>query len=282
MGFRFRKSFKIAPGVKLNLGKKSAGISIGGKGGGLSFNTKNGVRARASVPGTGISYSTKVGGGTKSSKKKRVGSSGSTSTHPSDPVMSKRPIPRRTWFLVVSILFIIGGLSCFATDVATAVTGLAIGGVMLFFRFRTPDEKPYDISSFQRQLQIFDESVGLFMSTDNPETFFGRYQDAINAAEAMAEMTDQPVCHGEPPQEAIAMMESDQVAATNAFLDRYAKKVRMAAYDLTRGREKKMESFKLVTSEYEDRMTEESITYRDTLYEEMLSIIRDSKNDNVE
>ena len=31
MGLSFRKSVKIAPGVKLNLGKKSAGISVGGK-----------------------------------------------------------------------------------------------------------------------------------------------------------------------------------------------------------------------------------------------------------
>lgn len=70
MGVRFRKSIKIAPGIKVNLGKKSAGISIGGKAGGISINSKRGVTARASVPGTGISYSTRVGGGKKSSKKK--------------------------------------------------------------------------------------------------------------------------------------------------------------------------------------------------------------------
>ena len=75
MGFKFRKSIKIAPGVKLNLGKKSAGISVGGKYGGMSFNTKSGTRARVSAPGTGLSYSTKIGG----SSGKR--SSGSSSTH---------------------------------------------------------------------------------------------------------------------------------------------------------------------------------------------------------
>ena len=31
MGLRFRKSIKLAPGVKLNIGKKSSGISVGGK-----------------------------------------------------------------------------------------------------------------------------------------------------------------------------------------------------------------------------------------------------------
>ena len=38
MGMRFKKSIKIAPGVKLNVGKKSTGISIGGKHGGISYN----------------------------------------------------------------------------------------------------------------------------------------------------------------------------------------------------------------------------------------------------
>lgn len=56
MGLRFRKSFKIAPGVKVNVGKKSAGISVGGKYGGVSVNSKTGARVRASAPGTGLSY----------------------------------------------------------------------------------------------------------------------------------------------------------------------------------------------------------------------------------
>ena len=73
MGLRFRKSIKIAPGVKLNLGKKSTGISIGGKYGGVSLNSKTGARARVSAPGTGMSYSTKIGGSSS-------GSSGQIST----------------------------------------------------------------------------------------------------------------------------------------------------------------------------------------------------------
>ena len=79
MGFKFRKSIKVAPGVKLNLGKKSAGISFGGKKGGISFNSKSGARLRTSIPGTGISYSTKLGGGS-SRKNSRSSSSSSTKT----------------------------------------------------------------------------------------------------------------------------------------------------------------------------------------------------------
>lgn len=59
MGFRFRKSVKVAPGVRLNLGKKSAGISVGVKGAGVSINSKTGITSHVSIPGTGLSYTEK-------------------------------------------------------------------------------------------------------------------------------------------------------------------------------------------------------------------------------
>lgn len=37
MGMRFRKSFKIAPGVKLNLSKRGIGVSAGVKGARVSL-----------------------------------------------------------------------------------------------------------------------------------------------------------------------------------------------------------------------------------------------------
>lgn len=71
MGFRFRKSVKLGGGVKLNFGKRSAGVSFGGKHGGVSINSRSGVRARTSIPGTGISYTTRLSGGKKSQTSNR-------------------------------------------------------------------------------------------------------------------------------------------------------------------------------------------------------------------
>lgn len=59
MGFRFRKSIKIAPGLKVNLGLKGASLSIGGKGATVNVG-KNGVRGTVGIPGTGISYSENI------------------------------------------------------------------------------------------------------------------------------------------------------------------------------------------------------------------------------
>lgn len=74
MGLKFRKSIKLAPGVKINVGKKSVGVSIGNKYGGVSVNSKTGARARVSAPGTGASYTTKVGSAKKNTTSKSAGS----------------------------------------------------------------------------------------------------------------------------------------------------------------------------------------------------------------
>ncbi|MDC4405094.1 DUF4236 domain-containing protein [Acinetobacter baumannii] len=58
MGFNFRKSIKIAPGVRLNVGKKGiSSVSIGGKGARVSVG-KKGTRTTLGIPGTGLSHST--------------------------------------------------------------------------------------------------------------------------------------------------------------------------------------------------------------------------------
>lgn len=59
MAFRFRKSIKIAPGVRLNLGKRSASVSVGGKGLRYTAGTK-GDHITAGIPGSGLSYTKKV------------------------------------------------------------------------------------------------------------------------------------------------------------------------------------------------------------------------------
>ncbi|USZ15743.1 DUF4236 domain-containing protein [Moraxella sp. FZFQ2102] len=65
MGFRFKKSFKIIPGVKLNVSKKGlSSVSLGGKGASMNFG-KKGCRTTVGIPGTGMSY-------TSSSRRRRT------------------------------------------------------------------------------------------------------------------------------------------------------------------------------------------------------------------
>ena len=52
MGWSFRKSVKIAPGIRVNFSKGGISTSIGGKG--FTYNTRG--RVTASIPGTGIRF----------------------------------------------------------------------------------------------------------------------------------------------------------------------------------------------------------------------------------
>lgn len=79
MGLRFRKSIKIAPGVKLNLGSKSAGISIGTKGCRYSLNTSGRRTTTVGIPGTGLYYSHSSSGTKRSGSKKKSASRSYTS-----------------------------------------------------------------------------------------------------------------------------------------------------------------------------------------------------------
>lgn len=69
MGLRIRKSIKIAPGVRLNFGKKGISTSIGKRGAGITIGP-TGTTAHVGIPGTGISYVKKVGTTKKSAKEK--------------------------------------------------------------------------------------------------------------------------------------------------------------------------------------------------------------------
>ena len=57
VGFRFRKSIVIAPGVRLNVGSKGVGVSVGGKRVRKSVNASGGGRSSVRVA-PGLTFST--------------------------------------------------------------------------------------------------------------------------------------------------------------------------------------------------------------------------------
>lgn len=112
MGFRFRKSFKIAPGVKLNLNKKSMGVTFGGKGVHYTINSSDKKTTSVGIPGTGMYYTHSTGGSSSSGGGAPSGGNGSSNgsdgfgTRGGSP---QNPIPRdpfyqRTWFVILSLI----------------------------------------------------------------------------------------------------------------------------------------------------------------------------------
>ena len=84
MGMRFRKSKKIAPGVRVNLNAKSASISIGPKGFKKAFSTSGRTTTTVGIPGTGLSYSTS----------KKMGAP--TAAASADPIVPEVAVPVRS------------------------------------------------------------------------------------------------------------------------------------------------------------------------------------------
>lgn len=121
MGLRFRKSIKVAPGVKLNLNKNSASVTVGTKGAHYTVNTSGKKTTSAGIPGTGISYVSTKGGGkkqeTKSNKKTAPKAVSTTKTNSptnsskkNDGKMSKKPAktqPKKKGGCLKSILIVV-------------------------------------------------------------------------------------------------------------------------------------------------------------------------------
>ena len=70
MGLRFRKSVKIAPGVKVNLNKKSTSVTFGGKGVHRTISSTGKKTTSVGLPGSGAYYTTSSGGTSGTNKKK--------------------------------------------------------------------------------------------------------------------------------------------------------------------------------------------------------------------
>ena len=91
MGGRFRKSIKIAPGIRMNFGKKSTSISIGGHGFHKTISSTGRVTNSFGIPGTGLYYTE-----TSSSQRRSVSSGQRTSSYeasmPTSPAAPAAPV----------------------------------------------------------------------------------------------------------------------------------------------------------------------------------------------
>lgn len=96
MSLRFRKSMKIAPGVKLNFSKNGVGMSVGTKGARMSISPTGRVTRTLGIPGTGIYDVETISTGNKKKP--------STQGVKQPTAIPKIPFYTKTWFTVVALL----------------------------------------------------------------------------------------------------------------------------------------------------------------------------------
>lgn len=140
MGFRFRKSLKILPGVRLNLSKKGIGTSVGVKGFHIS-NGPSGSRMTTSLPGTGLSHSTNLSAkkhrGTRTTVKANYSQSDFVVAAPKTQI-DRGPYYLKPWRAVTGIFSFITTLSVFAGDLPASdmlITFLILAGLSFFLLF---------------------------------------------------------------------------------------------------------------------------------------------------
>ena len=98
MGWRFRKSLKILPGLRLNFGKGGlTSTTVGGRW--LKTNLSGrGVKHTVSVPGTGVSYQTEAGRGARGTR------------NPGSPSNNRSPLLILVAVLLVLVLLAVVGV----------------------------------------------------------------------------------------------------------------------------------------------------------------------------
>lgn len=287
MGMRFRKSIKIAPGVKLNVGKKSVGVSVGNKYGGFSVNSRTGARVRASAPGTGLSYSAKVGGTTGK------GSSGSASEK--GYVVKKKKVSSKGSYKFSYILALIAGIVCLIIGIPT----IAVGGFLfilfgaLFFYLFGKWKKIYNnydafVKEFQpelpptvgegtvvypeQNLRIIQDCVNIVNNTKNPDTFFERYELMEKKIDELVAIQG-PKYTGQSPTELKSQIVSKRQAAIHDMIDRYYNDVSIKASALktAKGRMNRFHTFISTLESYYDKMDDANIKYAENLYNSIIA-----------
>ncbi|MGV9320382.1 DUF4236 domain-containing protein [Streptomyces sp. NPDC003660] len=94
MGLRINKSFKVAPGVRIRLGSKSSSLSVGGKAGRFTVNSR-GRRTATVRLAPGISYSSSKG--TRPKPSRATASAALTDRAPLGPPIAPRRNTTEGW-----------------------------------------------------------------------------------------------------------------------------------------------------------------------------------------
>ncbi|MST73431.1 DUF4236 domain-containing protein [Roseburia sp. MUC/MUC-530-WT-4D] len=287
MGMRFRKSVKIAPGVKLNIGEKSVGVSVGSKYGGFSVNSQTGTRVRASLPGTGLSYSSKVG---DSSGRNASGSSAEKGY-----IVEKKKVSSKGSYKFSYILALIAGIICLIIGIPTLAFGgifFILFGILFFYLFNkwkkvysnydtfAKEQQPEIPSAVEegtmvypeQNLRIIQDCVNIVNNTKNPDTFFERYELMEKKIDELVAIQG-PKYTGQSPAKLKAQVVSKKQAAIHDMIDRYYTDVSVKASVLKtiKGRRNRFHSFISTLEEYYDQMDDANIKYVGDLYDTVIS-----------
>lgn len=154
MGFRFRRSIRIAPGLRLNLSTRGIGLSAGVRGLRVGLGPR-GPYVSAGIPGTGLYGYWPLGGRTRRGAPRRAG--GAPEATPAPPPVCGRPLPAHPaagW----AGLLILGGLVLLFTALAPlGVFALLAAMALIALGSRTPAWRAHDEES--RAMRLYRQGL---------------------------------------------------------------------------------------------------------------------------
>ena len=135
MGFRFRRSVRLLPGVRLNFGKRGVSALVGVRGAHVTVG-KTGVRTTVGIPGTGLSYTS-----FRSVKRPRAGvrrrAASAQPWQSLDGGSPGPPISSRTYWLlgwvaatIVATAFLVAFFPQLSGDLAVPICATAVAAAM--------------------------------------------------------------------------------------------------------------------------------------------------------
>lgn len=261
MGFRFRKSKKILPGVKVNFSKRGMGVSFGGKNARYSI-SPTGRRTTSFKVAPGLTYTTSSGGRKRQSKRRSAPQTGYAYTEPRKQVKPSNAAAVIFSFLSFFLLWIFGiELSWNAT--LLKVISILIAVLFVIFMLvnnieslknkilditglnkkqktellqlqkilieNSPDELLYSknelLQTAQSEasncLRIFKDSILIIVKTADPDTFFSRYDLLLKQAERIDILSDYVKFNGVEPKSVYQEALNDKQKQIYQMINRY-------------------------------------------------------------
>lgn len=163
MGFRFRKSKKILPGVRLNFSKKGMGVSFGGKHARYSI-SPTGRRTTSFKVAPGLTYTTSSGGRKRQNKRRSAAQTEYTYSSPRKELKLSNAVAIAVSFLSFFLLWVLGIELSWSTALLKTASILII---VLFVAFmlvnNIPPLKSLVLGIFRKDKEV---------SIENPENEF--------------------------------------------------------------------------------------------------------------
>ena len=134
MGFRFRRSVRIIPGVRLNFSSRGISTTVGGRGFSVNASSR-GTYINAGIPGTGLSSRTRISGGSRSRRASTYTSSSNSPLSEGGKIFSEADLwaKKQSGYSLYVILIIIGVIFLFFQPLIAAV--ILLVAVVLIIRW---------------------------------------------------------------------------------------------------------------------------------------------------